>query len=737
MLKRTSAIAALVLAICAGVPAAAQTFGQQTVPVNVQGPAPQGGTAPASGAAPCNPAPGSVQGCYQAPVGPVGPAAATPAPVPVAPNTAIPQGFFAGLETGTLDRIQRVFDAAINASVALGGRIFITIAFISFLVAAMRAVIGEDSIDSFVRMTYWRLVESSLWLGFIQWTWVGPGGMDGWFPLIIGGLAAIGAQIANGTVGTNIVTFSHTNFHFTILPGSILDLGSALFGAISKLAFTQVAGTPSNLPGLLGTAVNGAQTAIAVISGALTGTLMINIVIYVLMMLAGLYAYCVCAWVSFRYFMATIKIFAIACLSLIQGFAGSRRLSGYAGGFLSQAIIVGLDFFLSTVLVGIFYGLIIGIIQNTALWPLVANVLAIAGGPVLGVGVAVVHTGISLGMLLLIDVSLTLWAYLMASVPKLVGDTLNGRLDVSAREAVQTFRSSPTIGGQIMGGAGRALQGAAERGPVQAAWNQGQRLGGFAFAGASSPMRGAPGLVDGALRGAAVGGVSGAAAGLAGSWVAGKFVRAAPTSGTASPGDQTTTGAADGAASSAARSRAAAASDPSTADAEAGEAPPPEPQHPSDASVRRTVTIEDDFVEDGDPNDTSMPATARATATPSVNAPAQVESGPPNATPVSPAGSAASTVQKAGGASTNASSSQPDYGGKTIPGAVEGWFASRGGLAKAASSALDSASGDLSVGSSVKRGLMYSSNRERTPNAFPESTAAGSGTLPRLDLRGK
>jgi hypothetical protein len=569
----------IVLILLSTVPTLAQVGGV-SVPVNV--------TTPASQTGACNPAPGQVLPCYQAPPQTPVPATNT-APNVATPSTAIPQGVFATISTSLLNRIQSGVSGALNSSVIIGQWLLVRVAAISIIVSIIGWFLNGESIRDIIRILYWRIFETFAWLTLIAWTWNGPGGMPGWFPLIIGGIAATGASIANQVAGTPIATFANYRFDFTVLPGTILDLGAALFGAISTLAWDTFAGGGSTLPGPFGVVQQGAKTVVALVGGALTGTLFANGIIYLLMMLTAMYIYFVCAFIAWRYFLAVLRVFVLGCLSFLQGFAGSRRLSGYAGGFISIAIVLGSEFALTTILVGIFYGVIVGLIQSTAIWPQVSNIVAASGGVTVA-PVAWAQNGISLGYLLLLDMITTIWAFSMYGVPKAVSDFFAGRLSVAPSETIRFAKSSPTIGGKLIGTAGSTVQAFAQRGPLQATSSKIAQIGSFGMVGASSKKRGTTaGMVDGAVRGGMLGGVTGAVAAAAGSWVAGRFI---PTPQNDSTHTSNGRARAEKKPESTPQSDANASGIPAAHDADATA---PSPKKPADATTDRTVTIKDTY----------------------------------------------------------------------------------------------------------------------------------------------
>lgn len=497
---------AFLLVIFSAYPALAQ-FDHTTVPVSV-----------------CNPATGSVQACYAGTPPTAPPLAAMTAAPMIAPSTQVPQGVFAHISTTLLDRTEQGVSQGINASIAVAQWLFVRIAAISTILALLGWYMEGESIAKLIKIAYWRMIETVIWLTLISWTWNGPGGKMGWFPAIIGSIAAIGGQIANQVAGTQIATFANYNFNFTVLPGTILDLGAALFGAISTLAWDTFAGAGSTAPGLLAPLQNGIQAATAIVGGALTGTLFISGILYCMMLLSAVYVYFVCGWIAWRYFLAVLRVFVLACLAFLQGFGASRRLSGYAGGFISIAIVLGAEFALTTIIVGIFYGVIVGIIQTTPIWPLIANIITVSAG-VVTAPIAWVHQGISLGYLLLIDMVITAWAFAMRDVPKSVSDYFASRLSIDAHGAVRSAQSSPTLGGKLLGAAGGAMENFAYRGPAQTTASHAAQVAKYGFIGASTSHRGtARGVATGAVRGGMVGGFTGAVAGAAGAWIAGRFI---------------------------------------------------------------------------------------------------------------------------------------------------------------------------------------------------------------------
>jgi hypothetical protein len=419
-----------------------------------------------------------------------------------------------------LERVEKGVSGAINASVYVAQYLFVRIALISVILSLIGCMLDGDSFGRLLRIAYWRFFEMFLWLTFIAWTWQGPGGIPGWFPTIIGGIAAIGAQIANQVAGTPIATFQNYTFDFTIMPGTILDLGAGLYSAISSLAWAMFTGGGSTISGPAGAIVSTA----AVAGSVLNGTALPNFAIYCMMEGAAIYVYFVCFFIAWRYFLAVINVFVIACLSFFQGFAGSRRLSGYAGGFLSTAIVLGAEFALTTIIVGIFYGVLIWLIQSTSLWAPVSAIIA-ASAAIVAPPIAWAKTGINLGYLLLLDMIVTAWAMTIYSVPKKVGDYFAGRLSLAPSEAIKFASSSPTMGGKLLGAAGSTVKSFAERGPFGATLHGIGKLGSYGLIGASTNKRGTmAGAVEGAVRAGTVGGVPGAFAGAVGSWVAGKYV---------------------------------------------------------------------------------------------------------------------------------------------------------------------------------------------------------------------
>ena len=247
MHQRTAQAFALTLFLLAStLPIGARAqVGATMIPVEVATP---GSTA-------CNPAPGTVQPCYQAPTQGTSAAAAAPTSIPAPysftnPQTQVPQGVLANISTVILERVEQNVAGAINASVYVAQYLFVRIALISIILSFLGCMLDGEGLARAFRIAYWRFFEMSLWLTFISWTWQGPAGIPGWFPTIIGGIAAIGAQIADQVAGTPIATFQNYAFSFTIMPGTILDLGAGLFSAISTLAWAMLTGGGSRQPGL-------------------------------------------------------------------------------------------------------------------------------------------------------------------------------------------------------------------------------------------------------------------------------------------------------------------------------------------------------------------------------------------------------------------------------------------------------------------------------------------------------
>jgi hypothetical protein len=346
--------------------------------------------------------------------------------------------------------------------------------------------------------------------------------------MIIGGMASIGAAIANQVAGKDVIPTGTpqkldvlAGGDVAVLPGTILDLAASVFSVIGAYAWASFAGQDTGNPLL-----NMGKAVVSIVGGALTGTIYASGMIYLLTLLLGMTLYMSLAMVAFRYFVTVIKVYVMGCLMFMQGLAGSRRLSVYAGSFLSGAIVLGAEFALVTILVGTFYSVVVGLIQFTGNWPVVLAVASSAGtlspGPLLGALPKVAQFGFSLGMLMLLNLIAAGWLILVWKTPEVVAHYFRGQVSVSTTEMIQALKNSPTLPGQVAGGAANAVNAVAQRGPVAATFDKMMQMGGLATIAGSGSDGSMKGVAQGAMKGAMTGGAQGAAVGAAAAWFMGK-----------------------------------------------------------------------------------------------------------------------------------------------------------------------------------------------------------------------
>lgn len=524
MQRRAAAAVALFVAIevVLGSPSArAAGVGAVVVPQDVA-PAAAPAAAPAScsdqGAA-------GIAPCYPSTAATPYPAPSTGAVNPV--GASLPRGMMANISDNMLGKVDSWFAQALDAAVVVGQWLYIRIAAISIVLAFLMWFVAGESLAAIVRTLYWRMLEAVMWLALIGWTWKSPVG-PGWFPLIIGGMAAIGAAIANQVAGASVIPTGTpatldvlAGGQVAVLPGTILDLAASTFSVIGAYAWASFAGQDTSNPW-----IDSAKAVVSIVGGALTGTLFISGMIYLLTMLLGITLYATLALVAFRYFYTVIKVYVLGCLLFVQGLAGSRRLSVYGGGFLSIAITLGAEFALVTVLVGIFYHIVVGLIQFTGYWPIILNVASSAAtlnpAPILATVAATAQFGFSIGMLMLLDLIAALWLILVWKVPEFVAHFFSGTVSVSTNELVQAFKNSPTLAGKFVGAGAGATNAVSQRGPVMPLFEKMMQMGGIGAIGASGANGSAKSVAEGAMKGAMVGGPEGAVIGGASAWLFGR-----------------------------------------------------------------------------------------------------------------------------------------------------------------------------------------------------------------------
>lgn len=450
------------------------------------------------------------------PMGP--PSAAPPETIPTPEPTAVPtidpgtfkvpKSIFEPLLDGLLKSITSQITPFLNKVTQLGFWIYSVIAAISIALTVLQSfILGEYSFAAVARYLYWRIVEWGIWGLIIRYTWSGIGPDNvGWFSAIVSMFADVASKVA----GIDASFSTSGGWNLDVLPGKIADLGVGLFSAIMAMVSIGKGGFWD------------------VLGRTLDGTVLLSFALWLFGLISALYALFVCGSIAFKYLWTVVKVYVLGCLSFIQGFAGSRRLSGIAGSYQNAAIPMGAELAVTIILVGIMWHVIVGLTQalgfQSAL-DFIGNPPG-PGGTLPGHLADVAYTAASLAVL---DLALTLWAYAMWRVPKDVADLFAGRIQVSNGELSQAFQSSPFLAARAAGHGMNVMEQGATHGPVAAAGtlfspvaNALGRIGNLAAVGAvagSGNGEGAGAIASGAVKGFLLGGPEGAAVGAIGAAV--------------------------------------------------------------------------------------------------------------------------------------------------------------------------------------------------------------------------
>jgi hypothetical protein len=528
------------------------------------------------------------------PAPPMDPNAAQPAPPqPVAaanggmaPNATPPNGnlipplkWAENLMDNSLTSLAGIVAPAMDISTNLGLTLCKATTVMSICLGSVAWWFDGMALITIVRNMLARIVEFSLWIWVIANTWGG----FGWFQHLLTAAASIGS-----TLGGVSFSIAPGSFSSNVLPGELLTLGAQLFTEI------------------VGAAEFGKGGIASLFMEAATGDIFFETVIFVIAFLSGCWAFFVMAYASYRLWLSLAKVYIIAPLSFLQGLAGSRRLSPMSGSFISGAIILGLEVCTTFILTGLLYNIIAkmsakfsfaaGSVVTNPPWyctlPIAAPFCAAYGG-----------SAIKLGELVAINLVLTLFAWAIRDVPRIVRDALEGRFSMSPQEVTAVMASSPSMAARAIGhGMNTVNAGASGGAPaafrqaVQPAVDAGKAVvGGAAMValGAATGGVGAAAVATAAARGGMLGGARGAVLSAAGKAVAGEKMAAAKS---AHAGGETgtITSAASSAASAASKSQktTTGATDGDFAGAGGGGGAG------QDSDAHRTVSVDTDYQAD-------------------------------------------------------------------------------------------------------------------------------------------
>ena len=522
MLQRTSLLALLAILATTGVGLAA--FAQQTVPLAV--PATVTVTGADAHALLASPLPLPTWAPYPTiqPIATAAPtAAASAAPIAIGNTDLVDK-----LITRVLGEAWSGVKGAADSSQIIGVRIYTLLAVISFALAFVPLALGSDDTGR-IRFAVERIVETSLWVAIISNTWSGLG----WFPLIISSAAKLGSAISGLQLTYKV------DSGFTALPGTLLDMGGQLFGSII--------GTTIMAPhGILNFVVNAAN-----------GQIIVQSIIGVLGLCSAFWVFFAFAYAAFKLLMTILKTYLFATLSLLQGLAGSHRLSGYAGGFFSGALVLGIEIFLTMAICGLF-AKTMAFEQSFFQAAYQANSPVQACGhffndpsqilPCIGSLTGITTSAINMGALAAVDASAFFFLWALRDVPKLASDVISARFTMSGQEAIAAMKGSPSL---VMQGAGWAA-GTVEKGassgvggfasealaPAKKLAEKAVQLGATVAIGAATGGVGLAGTATAAGTGFLMGGGEGAMAAGFGKMVFGDAVKGAVAQGNPTDGGE-------------------------------------------------------------------------------------------------------------------------------------------------------------------------------------------------------
>lgn len=415
--------------------------------------------------------------------------------------------------------LQSAFVSVITLSTDAALWLFVRIALISFGFSVIAWWISNETWPTIFIQMWTRLVEWVTWLTIIKYTWTSPLG-PGWFPAILQTLMTLGAKITK----TDVVRLDAATggFDISFAPGAIADMGFGLFSAI--MAMVSIGSG-----GLLG-----------FFAHALDGSVILSAIVFCFGLGSAAYALAICGYVAVKYWFVMFRALILATLSMFQGMMASRRLSSGGNPFLNGGIVVGVELFVVAVLVGIFGHVIFAFINALGFAAAVQSVMSNdwSSSPfgswmtfaAQGWGNAIGKAG----ALVLLDLILTLWAWAMRTVPKIVADYFAGRIGASVGEMRQVFASSPFAGSRMLSYGMSVVEGGAESGVGGAGGAALAPLGGLFRTGAMGAAVGSSSasagggfgeVVMGAAKGALLGGPEGAVAGAIGTLISQRFAQ--------------------------------------------------------------------------------------------------------------------------------------------------------------------------------------------------------------------
>jgi hypothetical protein len=325
----------------------------------------------------------------------------------------------------TLGGLSGMVASAMSISTSLGLTLCKATTVLSLSLAAIYWFFDGMPLVTVVKHSLGRVVEFSLWMWVIANTWSG----FGWFPTMISAAGALGSTIGG-------VPFSISSWKTDVLPANLLTLGAGLFSEI------------------VGAAEFGKGGILSLLVQGLTGDVIFETAIFIFAVISGGWAFLVLAYAAFRLWMALGKVYILAPLSFLQGLAGSRRLSPMSGSFISGAIILSCEVLTTFVLTGLLYNAInliqtkFHIVETTV----VSTVPTWCSNPLLAPFCST-YSGstIKLGSLIAVNIVMTMFAWFIRDVPRLVRDALEGRFTVSPQEVSAVLAASPSMTARAMG----------------------------------------------------------------------------------------------------------------------------------------------------------------------------------------------------------------------------------------------------------------------------------------------
>ncbi|MHB8140722.1 MAG: hypothetical protein ACYDHD_05635 [Vulcanimicrobiaceae bacterium] len=570
----------------------------------------------------------------------------------------------------------------IDASLTIGLKLYVLLTVLSLGWAAILGAFDNLDLPAFLRLAIPRWLESSLFIFAISNTWSGIA----WLPSIITGLAAIGGMIGGQPYAVQLT--SSPNLNLNLLPGTLINLGTTLYAAIVTSVTIKTQGWQWWL-------------------NALDGQALVNFFIYISGILTGITALFAMLYVAFRLWISTLKIYLLGIMTFMQGFAGSRRLTSLSGGFLSGALVLGLELAFTVAVSGLFYTIIQ---KETPLLNL--PVAHVSSGNYCGLNI-ILCTGtvtvVKLGFLALINATVALFVWAVREAPRMVNDVISGRLTMTGQEAIQRLSSSNSALLRGLGHIGQTAQVGAERGamagiqqgikPVTDAVGSTAKMVMIAGIGAATGGVGLAGVTEAAGMGGVLGGgFGGAMAGAAGKMAMGKMMagEAASTEAVATEGGTISQGAeAEAGSTVQPETSNTATGQPGTEDTvgSGGDSDSAE----QSASATRRVDVQTQF--DDDP--TEIPETNIPNATAQARRRVQVDT------------DVASSTHGAMG--SGGASSMGSAGGGAVPGGLN-----NGGVA----GMLKGIAPNMSLGRMFAYKMMYAAGRQQPPPPPPNEESA-------------